>query len=208
MSADLNAEVAIQEAKVHESRYKWLDAAKSYERVLEFETVTDTFVAETWQKIGFCYSLASRQADDAEKFKEIRQLSVDAYKHAAELFNKSSDLKSQGKSALNIAISEYLRSWLASNASDRMKILDECRTFGKKALESFNAAGDNLSYAQTCNSLMSCIFDRLYITYDVEEKASIAKEGLDCGVLGQVPSPVVGAEVQATQRGRTADQMG
>jgi hypothetical protein len=135
MSSDLNAEVVIQEAKVHESRYEWLNAAKSYERVLDFEAVTDTFVAETWQKIGFCYSLASRQADDIEKFSEIRQLSVDAYKHAAELFEEIGDLQSQGKSSLCLAISEYLRSWLTSNISDKMKVLDECRTFGKKALE-------------------------------------------------------------------------
>ncbi len=181
MSSNLTAEAVIQEAREHEQRYEWLDAAKSYERVLDFEAVTETFVADNWQKIGFCYSLASRQADDVDVFREIRQLSVDAYRHAAELFEKSSDMKNQGRSAQCIAISEYLRSWLAPNSSDKINILDECRTFGKKALELFQNSGDSLSYAQTCSSLMKCIFDRLYITDSVDEKISITQEALDCG---------------------------
>ena len=159
--------------------YKWLDAAKSYEQVLYSKSKTVFFAAESWQKIGFCYSLASRQARDIEEFKKFRQLAVEAYEKAAKLFREDSSLENQGKSAECLAIAEYTRSWLASSSSEKERMLDGCCAYGKKALEAFKKTGDELSYGKTCNNLSLCLFNRLVIASTLEEKRKIVQEGID-----------------------------
>ena len=47
-----------------ETEYRWLDAAKIYEENLKSKSLDSSCAAELWQQIGFCYSMASRQAED------------------------------------------------------------------------------------------------------------------------------------------------
>ena len=161
-----------------ELEYRWLDAAKSYEQTLRSISGDVSFTAESWQRIGFCYSLASRQSKDTEDFGKLRQLAVEAYEKAAMLFGQDLSLKNQGKSAECIAIAEYTRSWLASSSSEKERMLDGCFAYGKKALEAFKKTGDALSYGKTCNSLSLCLFDRVCLASTLEEKSRIVREGI------------------------------
>jgi KaiC/GvpD/RAD55 family RecA-like ATPase len=162
-----------------EIEYRWLDAAKSYEQTLHSRLDSGSFAAQTWQKTGFCYSMASRQTDSVEEFKKLRQLAVEAYETAAKLFEKDSSLENRGKSAECLAMAEYTRSWLASSSSEKERMLDGCCAYGKKALEAFKKTGDELSYGKTCNNLSLCLFNRLCIASTLEEKRKIVQEGID-----------------------------
>jgi len=44
---------------------------------------------ESWQKIGFGYNRASRQAKDVEEFKTLRRFGTRAYERAAEYFKET-----------------------------------------------------------------------------------------------------------------------
>lgn len=178
MPLDPSTKAILKEAKEQERKYRWFEAAKSYEQALRSKSEAVSFAAETWQRIGVCYNLASRQTEDPEEFKKLRQLAVEAYKNAAKLFEKE-DLKNQGKSAQCNAIAEYIRSWLASSPPEKKRILDECRTFGTMALEAFKKAGDELNYGKTCNTLLLCLFERLCVASDAREKQIITQEGID-----------------------------
>jgi len=180
MSPELGISAAIEKAKEQEKKYDWFEAAKSYEQVFHYESIPVSFAAETWERLGFCYSRASTQAEDQEEFKKIRQLAFEAYKNAARLFEKEEGIKNQGKSAQCNAVAEYVRSWLASDSSEKRKMLDECRLLGYKSLEAYENAGDELSYGKMCNDLLLCLFERLYIASDWEEMRKIAQEGRDC----------------------------
>ena len=180
MSLDPSTEAILKEVKEQERKYRWFEAAKSYEQALRSKSEAVSFAAGTWQRIGVCYNLASRQTEDLEEFKKLRQLAVEAYKNAAKLFEKE-DLKNQGKSAQCNAIAEYIRSWLASSPSEKREMLDDCRTFGNMALEAFKNAGDELNYGKTCNNLLLCLFERLCIASDAREKQIITQEGIDYG---------------------------
>ncbi len=180
MSSKLGTTAVIKKAKEQEKKYDWLEAAKSYEQALHSESITVSFAAETWERIGFCYSRASTQTEDPEEFKKLRQLAVEAYKNAAELFEKEDSLKNQGKSAQCNAIAEYVRSWLASGPSEKRKMLDECCLFGKKSLEAYAKTGDQLSYGKMCNDLLLCLLESLYVASDWREMRNIAQEGIDC----------------------------
>jgi KaiC/GvpD/RAD55 family RecA-like ATPase/tetratricopeptide (TPR) repeat protein len=167
-------------AKEKEKNYDWIEAAKSYEQALQIESITVSFAAETRERMGFCYSRASTQARDLENFKEIRQLSVEAYKDAAELFEKEGSPKNRGRSAHCSAVAEYVRSWLALNPLEKRKMLDECCLLGKKSLKAYESAGDQMGYGKMCNDLLLCLLERLYVASDWREMRSIAQEGIDC----------------------------
>ena len=161
-----------------ETEYRWLDAAKSYEQTLHSRSDDISFAAESWDRIGFCYSLASRQTKDVEEFKKLRQQATTAYLTASKLFGANPSPENQGRSAGCLAIAEYTRSWLPSESSEKEKMLDHCWALGKKALEAFKNSGDELCYGKTCNILSLCLFDRLYVAPTLEEKRRIAKDGI------------------------------
>jgi hypothetical protein len=179
-SPEPEKENILQEANEHEAKYSWTDAAKSYQRALELQPKTMS-AAEIWEKIGFCHSLASRQAETTERFKELRQLASEAYVNSARLFEKEDGLKSEGRSSQCIAMAEYVRSWVASNPSEKRELLDESLRVGKKSLEAYEAAGEELYYGIMCNDLLLCMVDRLYITLDSKEIKNIAQEGISFG---------------------------
>jgi len=97
MSSDKDLLNALKKATEQEKRYEWLEAAKSYEQTLHPKSQTVTSEAETWEKIGFSYSQASKQTDNIEEFKRLRQNAIEAYKNAAQLFEKEDNPRNKGK---------------------------------------------------------------------------------------------------------------
>lgn len=176
MGPEIKRESLLKEAREHEKRYNWLKAAKAYQRILDSKPRAPKSVAETWEKIGDCYKKASRQARKLEEFKTIRQYSVEAYEKAATLFEN--ELKTPGKAAQCKALAKSANSWIAKDFEEKEKIVSECEELGKKALETFRLTGDSKNYGKTCNNLLLCLYERLYMTSDEEQKKSIANEGL------------------------------
>jgi KaiC/GvpD/RAD55 family RecA-like ATPase len=162
-----------------EIEYKWFEAAKSYEQTLESKEGNDPDIPEFWEKIGFCYNMASRQALDLEEFSRFRQSSTEAYEKAGEVFGKTSSLENKGRSAECFALAAYMRSWIASNSEDKDENLRKCQAKGGEALEIFGKAGDNLKYGETCNILSQCLLDRVYLASVEGDKKKLVLEGLD-----------------------------
>ncbi|TET66031.1 hypothetical protein E3J49_00155 [Candidatus Bathyarchaeota archaeon] len=178
MPLNITTEKLLERAKGQEKKHGWLYAVWSYEQALHSVAETGSFAAETWQRIGFCYERASRQAEDLEEFTKLRRHAVEAYQEAAKLFEKIGNVTNVGKSAQCNALAEYTCSWLASTPTEKAKMLDECRAFASKALQAFHSAGEELNYGKTCNLLLLCLFERLYVASTHKEKQIIAQEGL------------------------------
>ena len=178
MPLDLVPEKLLERARDQERKHGWLYAAWSYEQALHSIAETETSAAEIGERIGFCYKRASRQSEDLEEFTKLREQAAAAYQKAARLFEKKDSVANLGKSAQCDALAKYSRSWLASTLTEKAKTLDECRVFGDKALESFQKAGDNLNYGKTCNLLLLCLFERLYVAPTHKEKRIIAQEAM------------------------------
>jgi len=181
MSSSNGLEILLKKAKGHEEGYDWLEAARSYAKVLESKPVREAFAAETWQNIGFCYGRASRQARSLEEFRELRQLSAEAYEKAANLFGKEKIAdKNLGRSGQCRASAAYIRSWLASSPSEKRKMLDDCVKFGRLSLSEYQKAGDGLNYGKMCDELSMCLLDKLDIASNWREMTEVAKEGSRC----------------------------
>jgi len=180
MPPDMDVNATTKKAKEKEEKYEWLEAAKFYEQTLKPESQNASFAAETWEKIGYCYTRASAQAEDLDGFRKTRQQAVEAYINAAKLLQNKDDLKSQGKSAQLYAIAKYVHSWLASNPVEKRKTLDECCILGRKSLEAYRNAGEELNCGKMCTDLLLCLLERLYVASDWNEMKNIAQEGTDC----------------------------
>jgi KaiC/GvpD/RAD55 family RecA-like ATPase len=160
-----------------EAEYNWLEAARSYEKILETVQQTDEFsAADCWSRIGSCYELASRQVTSIDDFNILRRRSIEAYEKAGALYDQGSD---EGKSLECLARAEYSRCWTTCTSSERIEILDKCRTLSNNAMKHFKVGKNELYYGRTATLLSKCLFERLYITLDSEDKRRIAHEGME-----------------------------
>ncbi len=187
MSPDADFELVLRRAEEEERKYNWLEAAESYEQILNLQlrsarvrASTRLSVAETWECVGLCYNRASHQADNVGEFKKLKQLAANAYKTAAQLFEKEDRLGSQARSARCGAIAEYACSWLASDSSERRERLDKCGILVKKSLAAYEGIGDELNYGKTCANLLPILYERLNVASDAGEKQILGQEGIDC----------------------------
>ncbi len=162
-----------------EKRYKWLEAAKTYEQTLQSGSLSPSSATDYWIRIGSCYDLASRQANSLEGFKNLKRLAVEAYEKANGLFVEGSSSEKQGKSSQCLALAEYARSWLSSSPPEKQKALDKCHDLAKVALAVFENSGNEEEFGKTANILNQCLFDRLYIATTGEEVKAFSKEGID-----------------------------
>jgi hypothetical protein len=162
-----------------EKSYRWFEAAKLYGQELDSGSASGIVAAESWRKVGFCYELASKQAKSTEDFRTLRQLAVEAYEKAAGFFSEESLNEHAGKREMCLAIAEYLRSWLASNSSERARTLDKCRDLAKEAMQDFRANQNDLCYCQTANLLTTCLYERSHAESSGKGKNEIAQEGMD-----------------------------
>jgi KaiC/GvpD/RAD55 family RecA-like ATPase len=157
--------------------FKWLEAAKSYEEKISSSEDTSLLAAQSWQRIGYCYSFASRQVTDREDFKKFRQKATQAYERAGALFRKSSEPKDRGIGLRCSALADYMRSWISSNSAEKDNFLRKCYNSGKEALDYLKET-DKIGYGQTCNILSQCLFDRVYLSSVESEKLDFSQEGI------------------------------
>ncbi len=180
MASNQNIRTLTENAEAHESEYNWFEAAKCYEQMLRSESKSALFAAETWEKLGFCLSRASTQAENEDEFRRTIQLAADAYSSAAKLYEGEASPRNQGRSAQCFALAEFTRFWLASTALDKREMLDKCRFFGEKSLEAYEKAADQLAYGKACSDLLLCLLERLRVASDWNEMEKIAQEGINC----------------------------
>ena len=166
------------EIRTAETEYKWLEAAKLYEQTLQLDSVTGSPAAECWQRIGYCYDLASRQTTSIDDFRNLRRSSSNAYQKASHLFGKEPSPDNEGKRDQCCAEAKYENSWLAADSQEKIKTLDQCWSKTKQAMQIFQTSGNFLSYGQTANLLTKCLFERLYLEPIAKEKTQIVQEAM------------------------------
>jgi KaiC/GvpD/RAD55 family RecA-like ATPase len=167
------------DASPEETQYKWFEAAKTYEQALTSTSATGLEAAEAWQKIGSCYDLASRQAANVDDFKSLRRQAAEACEKAAALFNENPNAENHGKAAKCLGFAEYLRSWTATDAAEKVRMLKKSCEFTQQAVQAFKNAGNDLQCGQAANLLAQCLFDRLYVAATGQEIAEISQQTME-----------------------------
>lgn len=178
MPAEPDVKALLQEAKMYENEFRWLNAADSYQKMIDL-TPNEVEKAEILQNLGFCYSSASRQAEDNVMFKELGQRAVDAYEKAAYSFKQQTYI-SKGQSAHCNAIANYIASFLSVNSSEKTEKLDESLRYGRTSISAYQSADDKLNYGRICNHTMLVLLEKLSIASSWREKKMVVQEGIGC----------------------------
>ena len=154
MSEALDVESILREAMKHERDYDWMGAAELYSTALSKVSEQDVLkTVDIHERIGYGFFRAATQADTVEEFKKRMHMSVAPYEKAAELFEKVEP----ARSLYCRAKARYSDSWFVEDASRKKELLDDCWGLLKEALESFDAAGDQLGYGKVFHSLSFCL---------------------------------------------------
>ena len=168
-----------EKARELEEKFNWLEAIKLYEEWYRSKKLSGPDAGNIWERIGYCRSRESTQAQDNESFRKLRQQSVEDYKKAAQHFTQEENLSYQGRNAQCNAMAQYMKSWLIPNPTDKRKVLEECLSLGNKSLEIFRKIDDELNYGRMCNQLLQFTLERHHVASDSTEMKKIGRKGID-----------------------------
>ena len=172
----------LNEAAVFEGEYRWLKAASLYEEVLKGVAEEDFFRrGEVQEKIGHSLHRAAFQAESLEEFREKMGLAVEAYEKAHDLYERLTDGRGAPWMLRCGAMSRYLSYSLASDTSEKKRLLDECLELEENALKAFWDLGNKLEYGRTYNDLSMASLYRCELEWDLQVAKGIFEKATAWG---------------------------
>jgi len=165
-----------------EKEYDWLKAAEFYGQALGLVGKRDFLKkGEVQERIGYCFHRAAFQAESQEEFRERMQRAVEAYEKANGFYEKLADEQKSARMFRCNAVAKYLGYWLASDSSEKRKLLDECLELEGKALTVFWNLGDMLEYGKTYGDIPLVFWLRGSYEWNWQTLKGIMENGLEWG---------------------------
>jgi hypothetical protein len=170
------------EAARLEKEYEWLQASGLYEQALGMVDEGDHFKrGEVQEKIGHSLHRAAFQAESLEEFREKMGLAVEAYEKAHDLYERLTDERGAPWMLRCGAMSRYLSYSLASDTSEKKRLLDECLELEENALMAFWDLGNKLEYGRTYNDLSMASLYRCELEWDLQVAKGIFEKAIAWG---------------------------
>jgi len=177
-----NDEEALSSAKEDERRYEWLKAVGYYEKALSFVPESDFLRrGEISESLAFAVYKAAFQAEHSHEFKERMGQALTCYGEAKKLYERSAGTVKVPRISRCDAMIAFAGYWLASEASEKKKLLDECWRLAKGALEVLEGAEASLDYGKTFNMLSISPVLEFILESDFQARVRIMKETVECG---------------------------
>jgi hypothetical protein len=182
MSDAPDAEKILVQAKGQEEKYDWIGAVESYRKALDLTSEQEAFkVGDTYERMGYASYKAAMQAESLDEFKKrVREASASCEK--AKNFYRLTDDPEKKASALRCeATMAFMDYWLANEASEKRKLLNECWALTKGALDAFEGSGASLDYGKTYNRLSISPVFQFTLESDFQARVRIMKEAVERG---------------------------
>jgi hypothetical protein len=175
-------EEVLHQAEQSEKEYDWLRAAESYEKALNLLSEDDfSGKGETYERLGYAFYCFAFQAESNDEFRQRLRQAVTDHEKAREHYQKLNDPMKAGRILRCGAMIAFMAYWLASEASEKKKLLNECWKLSKGALEAFEHAEASWDYGKTYNMLsISPVFE-FTLESDFHARVRIMKEAVECG---------------------------
>ena len=172
-------EEVLARAGTLEKKYNWLKAMDVYEQALR-EVGKEDFLKEgkIKERIGYCFYRAAFQAESGEEFKQWMQQAIEAYEKTKGFYEKLADEQKATRIFRCDATIAYMGYWLASEASEKKRLLDECWRLTSEGLEK---AGNAWEYGRTFNQLSPSILFRFCLEWDFQARKKIIMEAIEHG---------------------------
>ena len=175
-------EEILHQAEQLEKDYDWLGASTLYEKALNLLREDDLLKkGEIHERLGYALYRLAFQAETIEEFRDRLRQSTVAYGKAIEFYGRPTESEKTARTLRCNAAIAYIGYWLASEAPEKKRLLDECWRLTKEALKSFEEAGESLEYGKTYNQLSSSAFDRYVFEWSFQAREKLMKEALEHG---------------------------
>jgi len=182
MSEGLGVEQILGKAAEREREYDWLGAGEFYKKALDLMPETDLLrMGQIQERMGYAFYRAAMQAESITEFRGRMSQSVAHYEKAKESYEKMSE---SGKTPMMVrcdAVIAYIGYWLAPEATEKKKQLNECWRLTKQALKAFDEAGNALEFGKTYNQLASSPFFEYVLEWDFQAGEKIIREAMERG---------------------------
>ena len=174
-------EVILSRAKEEEGRYEWLKAADCYQKALTAVAETDFLKkGEISERLAYAVYKAAFQAENSNEFKERMQQVVEEYGKTKQFYAMGVESKTPQAFRCDAMIA-LAGHWIASEASERKRLLEECWRLAKTALDSFSAAKNQLEYGETFAHLSIDLSLKNWFSDDYDTDRSNANDGVKYG---------------------------
>jgi len=185
LSEESPVEEILHQAERLEKEYDWLGAVESYKKALKLLPENDfSRNAETYERLGYAFYRSAFQAENKDEFRQrLRQSTVD-YDEAKESYQKLNDPAKTGRALRCDAMNAYMGYWLAPEAPEKKKLLDECWRFTQEALRASKASGKAKEYGETFNQLSASALLLFCYEWDYQARKNVIKEVSDHGEVG------------------------
>ena len=188
-------EEILHQAEQSEKTYDWLGAAEVYEKALNLLPQDDlSKMGEIHERLGYAFYRFAFQADSKDEFRERMRQAVLSYEKAKEFCWRLNEQVSTPKTLRCDAMIAYAGYWLASQASEKKRLLDECWKTTKEALKGLDEAGSALEYGETYNQLSSSADERYCFESSFQFREELIREAVQYGeraiiLLSKVNAP-------------------
>jgi hypothetical protein len=184
-SEESAVEEILGQAERLEKDYEWFRAAGSYEKALKLLPEDDfSGKGETYERLGYAFYRAAFQAEGNDEFRQRLRRAIADYEKAREHYQKLNDPKKTGIVLRCDAMNAYIGYWLASGASEKKRLLDECWRFTEDSLRVLKESGEAREYGETFNQLSASALLGFCLEWDYQVGEKIIKEVVDHGESG------------------------
>jgi hypothetical protein len=175
-------EEILNQAERLEKEYDWHGAAELYERALKLLPNDDfSRMGDIHERSGYVSYRSAFQAENVDEFRERLHQAIASYERAKELYGRMNASAKTPRILRCDAMIAYMGYWLANEASEKKRLLDDCWRLTKTALKAFEDADASVEYGKTYNMLsMSAIFG-FTLESNFQERVRIMKEAVECG---------------------------
>ena len=177
---NINLESLLKKAKEQEKKYQWLQAIKTYKKVLKLSSEVEKSV-EKWkiyERMGYGFFRAALQAETRKQFELRMKFASKNYQQTFSILQKLGDKEASKNHAK--AMVAYTNSWFEQDLSKMETLTDEWWTLEKKALEIYEKKKNIWDIGKTCNNLMEYSVDRR-VFFNSKEFLKRRKELINIG---------------------------
>ena len=182
MSDMSSLEAILSGAEGKEKEYDWLGAAESYKKALGLVPEQDSLrMSEVHERLGYALHRFAFQAESNDQFRQRLHQSILSYEKTGELYGRVDESVKMPRMLRCDAMITYLNHWLAVEAGEKKRLLDECWRLTKDALKAFEEVGDALEYGKTYNQLASSAFLAYVLEWNFQVGEKIIREAMELG---------------------------
>jgi len=172
----------LRQAREREQEYEWLGAIECYQktRSLAAKRISSR-KGEVCEAMGYAFFRLAMQAENVGQFRKRCAEAVECYEKASDSCDELDSPLTEGRVLRCKSMIAYLNYWLASELSERRRLIELCWGLTKEALDAFFKAGARSEYGRTYNRLSVGAGFHFALQTDQGARETTVREAIEYG---------------------------